>query len=274
MRSTSVRYRRIVVLSLAGIALILIPAWFRFSSPTPPPPNAPVPPAIRAAVLNSTVLLQLGIGGGNGQDCASDYDRQNCSLAFPFGLGTLLSDHLILTHDHLQVIGDDAGTLAEIRRYEWLKISGANGQEIIVPTTEVTFAPESVPFGIFVLQLPARITLRGLGTSARVQRTLTHGDYLAATVYYPTLTVALDTLYPYTSTQLWAALTVGAARTRYATVHAARTFYATRYLAPARPLLNGDCGGGSFALVDGAVMLVGTQSYAANTGYLYSPLRQ
>jgi hypothetical protein len=266
---------RALTLAVAGIALVLLPVLIRLPNrPAPRPSAVPVSDAIRAAVLESTVLLQLGIGGGNGQDCARDYDRQNCSLAFPFGLGTLLSDHLILTHDHLQVIGDDAGTLAELRHYEWLKISGANGREIIVPSTEVTYAPESAPFGIFVLQLPARINLGELGTPARAQRTLTHADYLTTTVYYPTLTVALDTLYPYTSTQLWAGLTVGAAETGYATVHAARAFYATRHLAPRRPLLNGDCGGGSFAVVDGAVMLVGTQSYATNNGYLYSPLRQ
>jgi hypothetical protein len=220
------------------------------------------------------VLLQLGIGGGGGRDCIRDYEREACSLAFHYGLGTLISRHQLLTHDHLQVIGDDAGTLAEIRKHEWIKISGHTGAEIIIATQDIRVAPESSPFGMIILQVPERYDLAHVGAPARIQRSLTHAQLMGSAVYYPAMTFPIDSIYPYTSPQIWDKLTVGVGRTGATRSINGTAFYAVAY-GEGRPILqNGDCGGGSFMLVEGELLLVGTHNYTTSAFYLYLPIRQ
>ncbi|MFN8420507.1 MAG: hypothetical protein U0528_14885 [Anaerolineae bacterium] len=230
-------------------------------------PDLSVTPEIRAAVLDSTVLLQVGIAGANRRDCVKDYDAAACSEAFHFGLGTILSDHLILTHDHFQVIGDDAGTLAEIQKYKWFKIRGRDG-ELIISTADLTIAPESVPVGMIVLSLPERYRLSQIGLPARVQHGLSNDDYLRRVVYYPRLGTAIDSIYPYDAAVLWQQISVGAAHIRGVQVLNEKALFAAQYGDEAEPLLNGDCGGGSFTLIDGAITLLGTQNYVTPTYYL------
>jgi len=227
---------------------------------------------VKQAILDSTVLIQLGYGGGNGRDCIHDYDRQDCSLAFHFGLGTLLSHHQVLTHDHLQVIGDDAGTLAEIRKYGWIKFSGYAGKELIVDTKEITFAPESAPFGMLILQLPPEFDLGAIGVPATVAHALTYEQMMGASVYYPSMVISIDSIYPYTSWDIWGKMTVGAGRVGSTRVISDTGFYAVAYAEPIVQMQNGDCGGGTFMLIDGKPQLIGTHNYTTSSFYLFLPV--
>ncbi|MBX3084769.1 MAG: hypothetical protein KF716_24250 [Anaerolineae bacterium] len=251
---------------LAGIAL---PGLSRLSTP---PRQIEIAPEVKHAILASTVLIQLGYGGGNGRDCIHDYDRQDCSLAFHFGLGTLLSRHQILTHDHLQVIGDDAGTLAEIQKYEWIKFSGYAGKELIVATKEITFAPESAPFGMLILQLPPTFDLGIIGVPAAVAPVLTYAQTMGAVVYYPSMVLPIDSIYPYTSWDIWDKMTVGAGRVGSTRMINNTGFYAVAYADPIVQMQNGDCGGGTFMLIDGKPQLVGTHNYTTASFYLFLPV--
>jgi hypothetical protein len=261
----------VVVVTVALVAAMLLWHSRWRSRPAALLTPSPPPAEIRRAVLASTVLLQAGIGGGNGRECATDYDREDCSLAFHVGLGTLISGHQILTHDHLQVIGDDVGTLKELRTYQWLKISGASGAEVILSTHEVTFAPESAPFGLFILQLPEEVDLAAVATPARIQSAQMPAA-IHQVVYYPTLAYPIDSLLPYTSGEWWRRLTVGTAQIVGVRQHMGKAFYEAAYLPPIRPLMNGDCGGGTFAVIDGELLLVGTQNYTDAHHYLLQPV--
>jgi hypothetical protein len=258
------------VLLVVGLVIGAVMLW-RANTPTKAAAIL-VMPDVRQTILASTVLIQLGYGGGNGRDCSTSYDRQDCSLAFHFGLGTLLDHQHILTHDHLQVIGDDAGTLAEIRKYEWIKFSGYTGEELIVSTKEITVAPESAPFGMLVLQLPAQRDLSTIATPAHVAHNLTYTQVMGANVYYPSMVMPIDSIYPYTSGDIWARMTVGAGQVGSTRVINATDFYAVAYAEPVIQMQNGDCGGGTFMLIDGIPQLVGTHNYTTASYYLFLPV--
>ena len=260
----------IAVLSMVG--LLAGGVWWWQASQAKTQQRIKITAEVKQTILASTVLLQLGYGGGNGRDCIHDYDRQDCSLAFHFGLGTILSNQQILTHDHLQVIGDDAGTLAEIRKYQWIKVSGSNGKELIVDTQEITYAPESAPFGMLVLQLPDQVDLSEIGTPAQVTHSLSYNQVMGTSVFYPSMVLPIDSIYPYTSWDIWGKMTVGAGRVGSTREISKTGFYAVAYAEPVVQMQNGDCGGGTFMLVDGNPQLIGTHNYTTETFYLFLPV--
>jgi hypothetical protein len=260
----------IAVLSVVGL-LVGVVVWWR-ATQVRPQQRIEIDTETKRTILASTVLIQLGYGGGNGRDCIHDYDRQDCSLAFHFGLGTILSNQQILTHDHLQVIGEDAGTLAEIRKYQWIKFSGTDSKELIIDAREVSYAPESAPFGMLILQLPATVDLGEIGKPAQVAHTLTYDQIMGSSVYYPSMVLPIDSIYPYTSWDIWDKMTVGAGRVGSTRVISETGFYAVAYAEPVVQMQNGDCGGGTFMLIDGKPQLVGTHNYTTETFYLFLPV--